>query len=286
MDDQLDVLFRHRGGSGTGGMSEPLDERVREERKRYTTQLQRRAQAHVTAELGGGSVMPDIDRQITSVLQHAQDATKARRVTFYRPIVRGRRWHVATLLPDGGFFYGLVAPESLGWPRQTGDDRSRRLVERHDEPDGDRLRELGVHSYLAVPVLVSGATVAVMEAIDIAEPDQLDHYAGLLEEAVAGLGRRLADESEATDIRDVGSSQLGLSPDSVLDLVLRQPYEVDESFEVSPNEWAVLNHLNGERKLSEVAQLGEISIAQASAVANALVERGLVRFGRENRRRL
>lgn len=283
MDDQLDVLFRHRG---MGQDPEPVDELVREERKRYTAQLQRRAQAHVTAELGGGAVMPDIDRQVTSVLQHAQDATKARRVTFYRPIVRGRRWHVATLLPDGGFFYGLVAPESLGWPRLTADERRRRLVERHDVPDGDRLRELGIHSYLSVPVLVSGSTVAVMEAIDIAEPDQMDHYAGLMEEAVAGLGQRLADESEATAFKDTGSSQLGLSPDSVLDLVLRQPYEVDESFEVSPNEWAVLNHLNGERKLSEVAQLGKISVTQASAVANALVERGLVRFGRENRRRL
>ncbi len=152
--------------------------------------------------------------------------------------------------------------------------------------DGDRLRALGIQSYLSVPVLVAGSTVAVMEAIDIAEPDQLDHYAGLLEEAVAGLGQRLADESEATDLKDTGSSQLGLSPDSVLDLVLRQPYEVDESFEVSPNEWAVLNHLNGDRKLSEVANLGGISMGQASAVANALVERGLVRFGRENRRRL
>ncbi len=283
MDDQLDVLFRHRG---TGQDSEPLDERVREERKRYTTQLQRRAQAHVTSELDGVNVLPDIDRQVTSVLQHAQDATKARRVTFYRPIVRGRRWHVATLLPDGGFFYGLVAPESLGWPRQTADDKRRRLVERHEEVDGDRLRALGIQSYLSVPVLVAGSTVAVMEAIDIAEPDQLDHYAGLLEEAVAGLGQRLADESEATDLKDTGSSQLGLSPDSVLDLVLRQPYEVDESFEVSPNEWAVLNHLNGDRKLSEVANLGGISMGQASAVANALVERGLVRFGRENRRRL
>ena len=283
MDDQLDVLFRHRG---TGQGSEPLDERGREERKRYTTQLQRRAQAHVTAELGGGNALPDIDRQVTSVLQYAQDATKARRVTFYRPIARGRRWHVATLLPDGGFFYGLVAPESLGWPRWTAEEKRRRLVERHDEPDGERLRDLGVQSYLGVPVLVSGATVAVMEAIDVAEPELLDHYARLLEEAVAGLGRRLADESEATGVVGARSSHIALSPDSVLDLVLRQPYEVDESFEVSPNEWAVLNHLNGERKLSEVAQLGDISVAQASAVASALVERGLVRFGRENRRRL
>jgi hypothetical protein len=77
-----------------------------------------------------------------------------------------------------------------------------------------------------------------------------------MEETVAGLGQRLADESEATEFKDSGASQLGLSPDSVLDLVLRQPYEVDESFEVSPNEWAVLNHLNGERKLSDVAELG------------------------------
>jgi len=220
------------------------------------------------------------------VLQHAQDATKARRVTFYRPIVRGRRWHVATLLPDGGFFYGLVAPESLGWPRVTAEEKRRHLLERHDESDGARLAELGIRSYLSAPILVAGATVAVIEAIDIAEPDQLDHYAGLLEETVAGLGQRLADELEAVDSKDPGSSQLGLSPDSVLDLVLRQPYEVDETFEVSPSEWAVLNHLNGERKLSEVAQLGGIAMTQVSAVANALVERGLVRFGRENRRRL
>ena len=215
MDDQLDVLFRHRG---MGQDPEPMDERVREERKRYATQLQRRAQAHVTAVLGGGAVMPDIDR--------------------------------------------------------------------YDEPDGDRLRELGIQSYLSVPVLVSGSTVAVMQAIDITEPDQMDHDAGLMEEAVTGLGQRLADESEATEFKDTGSSQLGLSPDSVLDLVLRQPHEVDESFEVNPNEWAVLNHLNGERKLSEVAQLATNTVTQASAVANALVERGLVRFGRENRRRL
>lgn len=285
MDDQIDVLFRHRG-AGTAFDDEPADERLSEERKRYTTQLQRRAQAHVTAELGGGAVMPDVDRQITSVLQHAQDSTKARRVTFYRPIARGRRWHVATLLPDGGSFYGLVAPETLGWPRRISEERRRRLVERDDDPDGARLAELGLRSYLGVPVLAGGAAMAVIEAIDIAEPDQLDHYAGLLEEAVASLGQRLADESESDNVSDPGSSQLGLSPDSVLDLVLRQPYESDETFEVSPNEWAVLNHLNGERRLGEVAQLGNISVAQASAVANALVERGLVRFGRENRRRL
>lgn len=281
MDDQLDARFRLRR---MGLASDPPDERATEERRHYTTRLQRRARAHVTAELGGGIVVPDLDRQIISVLQHAQDATKARRVTFYRPIDRGRRWHVATLLPDRGFFYGLVTPESLGWPRQTAEEKRRLLVARGDEPEGDRLRALGLRSYLSVPVLVAESTVAVMEAIDIAEPDQLDHYAGLLEAAVAGLGQRLAAESKAPEIADPGSTRSRVSPDSVLDLVLRQPYEVDESFEVRPGEWAVLNHLNGERPLSEVARLGGISVAQASAVANVLVERGLVRFGHQSAR--
>ena len=83
------------------GHEEPFaysEEPMRDERKRYTTQLQRRAQAHITAELGGTTVVPDTDRQITMVVQHAQNSTGARRVSFFRPVVRGRRWHVATML--------------------------------------------------------------------------------------------------------------------------------------------------------------------------------------------
>jgi hypothetical protein len=44
------------------------EELVREERKRYTTQLQRKAQAHVTAELGVSSGEEDTDRQVTMLL--------------------------------------------------------------------------------------------------------------------------------------------------------------------------------------------------------------------------
>jgi hypothetical protein len=106
------------GSAVDAGNEEPFsfsEEPTRDERKRYTTQLQRRAQAHITAELGGTTVVPDTDRQVTMVVQHAQNETGARRVSFFRPVTRGRRWHVATVLGDGTFYYGLACPETLGW---------------------------------------------------------------------------------------------------------------------------------------------------------------------------
>ena len=99
------------------------EEPVLNDRKRYTAQLQRRAQAHITAELGGSTSAPDIDRQVTMVVQHARESTGARRVSFFRPVQRGRRWHVATLLQDGSFYYGLAAPDTLQWPRQAFDQK-------------------------------------------------------------------------------------------------------------------------------------------------------------------
>ena len=57
------------------------------------------------------------------VIQHAQNSTGARRVSFFRPVARGRRWHVATVLDDGTFYYGLACPETLGWSRVSFEQR-------------------------------------------------------------------------------------------------------------------------------------------------------------------
>jgi hypothetical protein len=223
------------------GAEEPFsfsEEPMRDERKRYTTQLQRRAQAHITAELGGTTVVPDTDRQVTMVIQHAQAATGARRVSFFRPVTRGRRWHVATVLEDGAFYYGLSCPDTMGWSRISYEQRRPVLFDAEDRrPEtGPTLSDLGLRSYLGVPVLADGRAVAVIEA--------------------------------------------------VVDLVLRQPYEVDETFEVAPNEWAVLNGVNGDRPIKAVAEQASMPVSQVLSIASALVERGLVRLGKENRRRL
>lgn len=144
-----------------GAGSDPghaADEGGREERKRYTAQLQRRAQAHVTAELGvcGGEV--EVDRQITMVVRHVRETTGARRVTILRPIPCGKRWHVSTLVEDGCFYYGLIAPESMVLPMAAYRRRGRVLLseDRDRDPSLPDLSELGVRSYVAVPI-VDGA---------------------------------------------------------------------------------------------------------------------------------
>jgi DNA-binding IclR family transcriptional regulator len=61
---------------------------------------------------------------------------------------------------------------------------------------------------------------------------------------------------------------------------------VDETFEVAPNEWAVLNGVNGDRPIKAVAEQASMPVSQVLSIASALVERGLIRLGKENRRRL
>ena len=68
--------------------------------------------------------------------------------------------------------------------------------------------------------------------------------------------------------------------------MLRQPYEVDETFEVSPAEWSVLNGINGDRPLRAVAEQASMPISQVLTTTAAMLERGLIRLGKENRRRL
>ncbi len=275
------------------GLEEPfsfIEEIGGEDRKRYTTQLQRRAQAHITAELGGTTVVPDIDRQVTMVVQHAQQTTGARRVSFFRPVSRGRRWHVATVLGDGTFYYGLASPETLGWSRMSFDQRRPVLYDDqgHSPKSGPDLAELGLRSYLGVPILADGRAVAVIEAVDVNQTGELEYYSTQIEEAAASLAQRLNDENSHVDeTPDVpGSSRLDLNAESVLDLVLRQPYETDETFEVAPNEWSILNFVNGDRTIKGVAEKASMPISQVIAVSAALVDRGLIRIGKENRRRL
>jgi GAF domain-containing protein len=261
-----------------------------EDRKRYTTQLQRRAQAHITAELGGTTVVPDLDRQVTMVVQHAQQSTGARRVSLFRPVSRGRRWHVATVLGDGTFYYGLASPETLSWSRHSFEQRRPVLYDTDDHApqSGPELNEIGIRSYLGVPILADGRAVAVIEAVDVNQTGELEHYSSQLEESASSLAQRLGDLAVVIDdVPEVtGSNRLDVNADTVLDLVLRQPYEVDETFEVAPNEWSILNHVDGERSIRSVAEKATMPVSQVIAVSAALVDRGLVRIGKENRRRL
>jgi hypothetical protein len=264
------------------------DELVREERKRYTTQLQRKAQAHVTAELGVSSGEEDTDRQVTMLVQHALESTGARRVTLYRPVPRGRRWHISTVLDDGCFYYGLVTPETLTLSRAAG-DRRRPVMLSSDlpvDPGLPPLSELGLKSYLGVPIVIEGNAVAIVEAIDVAQPDNLDQYATSLEQAVTSLANRFATDAQREAWDRSARPDQGLTEQSVLDLVLRPPSDVDDTIEITPPEWSLLNQLNGERPLAAVARETGMPIAQVTRLASSLLERGLLRIGRENRRRV
>lgn len=280
----VDATQTFRPPVGTSGIGP--EERVREERKRYTAQLQRRAQAHVTAELGQVSGEEETDRHVTMLVQHAIETTGARRVSLLRPVPRGRRWHVATVLEDGGFYYGLVAPETLVLSRAACVAKQPVLITADSpvDPAIPTLSELGLKSYLGVPVVMAGSAVAVIEAVDVAQPDEMERHAVALEQAVAALADRLAVESHR-DTWDQSDGR-GLTEQSVLDLVLRPQIEGDDTIEISPPEWSILHQLNGERPLGDVARAAGMAFAQASTLAAGLVDRGLARVGRENRRRV
>jgi hypothetical protein len=264
------------------------EEFVREERKRYTTQLQRRAQAHVTAELGSANVEEDTDRQVAMLVKHALGTTGARRVTLFRPVPKGRRWHISTVLDDGCFYYGLVSPETLVLSRAAY-EQMRPIALSADHPSDPalpQLSELGLKSYLGVPIVMSGTPVAIIEAIDVSQTENLDHYAEALEQSVSSLANRFATDAQRDAWQRSDSPNSGLTEQSVLDLVLRPPADADDTVEISPPEWAILNQLNGERTLGAVAKEAGMSANQVTGLASSLLERGLVRVGRENRRRV
>jgi hypothetical protein len=264
------------------------DDRVIDERKRYTTRLQRRAQAHVTAELPSAEGSNEVDRQVAMLIQHAQEATGARRITLFRPVPRSQRWHTVTLLEDGGFYYGLVAPDTLVLPMVAyvqkrpvllGPDRPHEIPAPHPE-------ELGFRSYLGLPLLAEQTVVAVLEAVDVAQSELLEGYADSLTEAMAPLVDSLrGDAGHLPGLRPAGTPDLGLTDETVLDLVLRPSLDQDDAFEVPGEAWPLLVKLDGRRPLAEAAAAAGIPTPRARATAAALLERGLLRIGPETRRR-
>jgi hypothetical protein len=263
------------------------DPRLVDDRRRYTTQLQRRAQAHVTAELSVDSNAVDVDRQIAMLLQLAMERTGARRVTLFRPVPKGQRWHAATVLEGGGFYYGLIAPDSLVLPMAAYLHKQTLILssDRPHEPSLPRPADLGFTSYLGVPVINNDDVVAVIEAIDVNQSDDLDHLASELEQAVGAVAEALAEESRRHGWRPSASPARGLNETTVLDLVLRPSIDADETFEVSPQEWLLLNQLDGDLNLGDVATNAGIQFGVAATVAASLLERGLIRVGKETRRR-
>lgn len=264
------------------------EERLREERKRYTTQLQRKAQAHVTAELGAPSSEEDTDRQVTMLVRHVLDTIGARRVTLLRPVPRGRRWHVATGLEDGCFYYGLVAPESLGlsW---AACERKVPVLLGGDEPvdqDLPQLSELRIKSYLGVPVIASSRAVAMIEAIDLARPEDLQLHTTTLVKAVAALADRLATENQGDTWKASDSSSGQIDETTLLDLVLRPESDEDEMMEITVADWSIIHLIDGERTLGAIAQESGLQLSQAVSLVEKLLGRGLLRIGLENRRRL
>ncbi|GIW03460.1 MAG: hypothetical protein KatS3mg059_0080 [Thermomicrobiales bacterium] len=274
--------------NGSYAESHDREAQVREERKRYTERLQRRAQAHVTAELGTGTSIADLDRQITMLIQHILESTRARQVSLLRPVPKGERWHVAMVFEDGGWYYGLIVPNQLVLPMVAYHQKQPVILapDRRRDPALPRPAALGIRSYLAVPVLSDGNVVAVIEAVDVARPEDLDRYATSVQQAAIGLIDHLATESQRHGWRASRAPGQGLDEAVVLDLVLQPPGDADTPFEVSPQEWALLNYLNGERSLGAAAAAAGLSLGVAATVATSLLERGLIRIGREDRRRL
>jgi hypothetical protein len=267
-----------------------------EERRSYTTKLQRRAQAHITAELGRDTIEDGLDRQVVMLVQHALDATHARRVSLIRPIPRGRRWHIVTAYEDGSFHYGLVASESLALPMVAFTAR-KPLIVGPDRPFDAAApfpitnpTELGIKSYLGLPLLAGPDVVAVLEVVNIAQPDSLERHVQSLEPALDQLTLALSEESE-TDHTDNWASQTpasapdAVSLDEVCDLVLRPAGDPDDPFEIVPDEWKLLLQLDGERRLAEAVELAQLTPTTAAGLAARLLEKGLIRIGRESRRR-
>jgi GAF domain-containing protein len=264
-----------------------LAEEAQEERKRYITRLSRRAQSQMGSDLGAERAAESTDEPIGAIIQKIMEETGARRVTLYRPIPKGQRWHAATTLADGGHYYGLVAPEAVVLPMIAFSQR-RAIVwsptSDHEIPS-PRPDEFGYDSYVGVPLLKAGEVVAVVEAVDFEQTENLDRHVVAIEKRLSSLGTLDQSAPAAAPASPAPPPTHGLTDDSVLDLVLRPPIDPDAVIEVSPDEWNLINQLNGERPLAENARAAGIAPAQAITVAAVLLQRGLIREGRENRRR-
>jgi len=250
---------------------------VADERQRYTSRLKRRAQAHVTAELGSAQSRADVDRQIAMLVQYALETTGARRVTLFRPIPRSKRWHTVTVLADGGFHYGLIAPDSLVMPMTVFTERRVVLLggANRSSPPPRQPGTTHFSSYLGLPLLDGNRVIAVLEAIDVASTDKLDQYAESLAEALTALTIALSEDEERVPSLD---QERALTGDAVVALVARPPLSSEETFEVMGPEWAVLAHIDGVQTLAELAVASKLGLPQTKTIAAGLVSRGLLCF--------
>jgi GAF domain-containing protein len=260
-----------------------------DERRRYTTRLQRKAQAYVTQELGDGEVeRVDVDRQVAMLIQHALEATGARRVTLLRPVSRSQRWHTVTLLNDGGFYYGLIAPESLVLPMVAFAQRKPVMLgpNRPHEIPAPRVSELGFRSYLGLPLLRGDQVLAVLEVVDVDKGDLLEEYSTTLQQALQVLVEALADAREQAGERiAITPRNSVITETTVLDLVLRPPINEDDTIAIDGDEWLILAQIDGTRTLAATASAASVPLDGAHLTVASLLERGLIRIGREERRR-
>ena len=260
---------------------------IADERKRDTSRLQRQAQSYATAELRVEHGSANVDRQVAMLVQHAQEVTGARRATLFRPVSRSQWWHTVSVLGDGGFYDGLVASDSLVLPMVAYHDR-RPVALGPARPytiPAPRVDKLGFRSYLGLPLVAGNRVLAVLEAVDIAQADRLEGYAASLHAAMEALTTALTVGDGQPGGAVPAERREGLTEAAVLDLVLRPPVNEDATFEVLGEEWALLAHIDGTRVLGEVAAAAGLARLQEGADADVLLERRLIRIGRQDRRR-
>jgi len=265
-----------------------IAEEAQEERKRYVTRLQRRAQSQIANDLSVDSLSGNDDAEIATLIKQALEEMGARRVSLFRPVARGQRWHVTTALAEGGHYYGLVPPESVVLPMVSFSQRKTIVWSATGKQNlsAPRPDEFGYRSYVGVPLVNDGVVSAIVEAVDFAKPDEIDRFVTVIEQRFSSLGRAgMVESARATTVQPESVPTHGLTEASVLDLVLRPPYESDAVIEISPQELQLITHLNGDRSLSETATAAGLAASQAITLAAKLLDRGLVKVGRENRRR-
>lgn len=264
-----------------------MDDRATDERQRYTSRLQRQAMAHVIAENPPTEDDGAVDHQVAMMIQHAREITGARRVTLVRPIPRSNRWYTVSLVENGGFYHGLVAPDNLVLPMIVVDQKTPLLLgpNRPHHIPAPRVEDLGFHSYLGLP-LIAGEIVAVLEIVDVAQSDRLDSYLERLTGDMEPLIDILRDDiAIPSGFRPDGSLRIEIDDDTVLDLVLRPPVGEDGAIEVPGAAWPLLVWFDGQRDMAEAATAAGIGSDTARGIAADLLQRGLARVGPESRRR-
>lgn len=265
------------------------DDHAIDERFRYTTRLQRRARARVTAELGAGERDHGVDQQVAVLLGNIQEAVRARRVTLFRVVPQLDRWSMVSLVEDAGFSYGLVAPETMVLPMVVFHSHRTLLLgpgRTHEIPP-PRVNDPDWRSYLGLPLLSANEAIGVLEVVDLERPEALDDHERTVRSMIAPLLEALrgdvADRLDAS--RWLDATDDGIDGETVLDLVLRPPVEPEATIQIDGEVWPLLYALNGERSLLEAAAAANLPPVRARVIAAELRNRGLLRMGREARRR-